>query len=446
MSKISKVVKFERKSSIDTNIELLKRLKFGLHSYRMVTEDGRIQNYCFIVIREKETGIILEFTPYTQLLRYATKTIDTREYNTIRKLGVFICTFLNYVLIDQYEKFQIDDLRDITIDHGNAFLEAYARGEIGGKEKTLATIEEYAYRLSALYSNIKNFYKKEAKNIYQYNFKNPEWQGYSENNNNRIKKYKSYFKIKVNNPIRKGTIFRDMPEEIFWIMLNLSKLYYPELTFAIALQAFAGLRPGEVCNVRQAIDPKSAGVKYRRNGTKLTLFEINLNNHYSLRSDLKDVGGIKKKRSQQVYTPYLPIVDELYKEHMKILNEYELEDGYYPMFVNRDGKALMVNSYREKIHRLINHYLRDELLKSDNPMFRHYGQLLTTNRLSPHFLRHFFTVRLVLDNVQPTTIAWWRGDNSLDTALVYCANKEELRNAIYNSNSKIAKEILNYKF
>lgn len=414
----------------------------------MVIEDGRIQNYCFIVIREKETGVILEFTPYTQLLRFATRTIDTREYHTIRKLGVFICTFLNYVLIDKYEEFQIDDLRDITIEHGNAFLEAYARGDIGGKEKTLATIEEYADRLVALYSKIKDFYKKEAKNLYKYEFKNPEWQGFNKNNNyrNRVKKYKSYFSIKVNNPIRKGTIFRDMPEEIFWIMLNLSKLYYPELTFAIALQAFAGLRPGEVCNVRQAIDPKSAGIKYRRNGSKLTLFEINLKNKYVLRSDLKDVGGIKKKREQQVYTSYLPIIDELYKEHMKILSEYELEDGYYPMFVNRDGKALMVNSYREKIHRLVNHYLRDELLQSENSMYRHYGQLLTTNKLAPHFLRHFFTVRLVLDNVPPTTIAWWRGDNSIDTALIYCGNKEELRNAIYNSNSKIAKEILNYEY
>lgn len=423
------------KKNLEEHQERIKLFKFGLHKQVMISEKGELIETWFIAIKDRKTNVTLELTPYTKLLRYSTKAIDSRQSETIRSRGVFLCMFLNYILIDNYERFQLDDIRNIDIEHGNSFLRAYSYGEIGGKEKTINTLETAIDKLTKVYVAIKAVYKKEAKFIYKKKFYEKDLRG--------KQRLIVHFKIEAKkNMVNNFDIFRDMPERVFWIFLDLSKIYYPELTFAIALQAFAGLRPGEVCNVQQAITPMGESIKYQRVGNKLLNFEINLKQKYKMRNDSVDVGGIKVKRKQKVYPKYLPVIDELYKRHLEILQKYELEDGCYPMFVGKDGKAITTKNYREKIQRLINKYLRDELLKSDDNLLRHYGEILTQKTLSPHFLRHFFTVRLVLDDLQVHSIAYWRGDRSLDTALHYCRNKEELRNAIYNSNSKMVETIL----
>ena len=155
-----------------------------------------------------------------------------------------------------------------------------------------------------------------------------------------------------------------------------------------------------------------------------------------------DVGGIKKRRIQKVYTPYLTKLQELYEEHLAILDNYEFDDGYYPMFINENGEAITVKSYREKIQRLANGHLKDFLAKSDNPYFRRYAQILTQKKLSPHFLRHYFTVLLVRDNLTPHEIATWRGDKNLDSSLIYCNNKEDLLRSIKELNGDIVEDIL----
>lgn len=419
---------------------LIKKIRFGLYGYPMIsTKEKIMQNIWFIVVKDRDTDVILDISPYTKVLRISSKSIDTREPSTIEADGRFLCLFLNYVFIDNYDRFGIDDLKDITIEHGNFFLKAYSDGKIGGEKKRILTLKRNVQRLAKLYSKIKDIYKKEAKHIYKY-----KWKEFTDKGGIR---YISHFNIDREKDNEEDLIFRDMPQDIFNVFITLSQIYYPELTFAIALQAYAGLRPGEVCNVRQAMDPRGGGgVFYQMHGNKLRYFRINLNAKYPMRADLKDVGSIKKERLQDVYTPYLNQVSELYKKHMQILSQYEFEDGYYPMFVNKDGVAITVKSYREKLQRLANIYLKDELLKSDNANFKFYGKLLLTHTLSPHFLRHFFTVRLVLDNLAPHKIADFRGDKSLSTALIYCRYKEELRNALLGVNGQIIMNARNINY
>ena len=429
----AKVIEMNKKEA-ELNVELLKKIKFGMYKHVLVGEDGKLRDRWFIVTKDRETDVIFGFSPYTKLIRHTVKSIDTTKSETVRTKGGFLCMFMNYILIDNYERFRIDSIKDITVEHGNIFLEDYANGLVGGESKTIDSVVKAVNRLARIYSDIKDCYKKEAKGIYGLKWKERTEKG------NTV--FISHFRIKAEGLDHGEDIFRDMPADVFEVMLGLSKIHYPELTFAIALQAFAGLRPGEVCNVRQITCPHDGGgIKYRLVGDKLSYFEVNLRNKYPMRTDLMDVGGIKKNRVQRVYDKYLPLIKELYDNHMKMLEQYNLEDGFYPMFVNNDGKAITVKTYRDKIQRLVNVYLKKELMKSENNRFRYYAQVLTQKTLAPHFLRHFFTVRLVLDNLTPHMIAEWRGDSSLETALEYCANKEELISAIYDSNAKTVNKI-----
>lgn len=437
---MNKVLDITQKEQYEGNyIKTIKQLKFGMYKHKLITEKGTIIDQWFIALKDRKTNIVLELTPYTRLLRYSYVNIDLRRSETIEVWGEFICMFLNYVLINNYEKFKIHDIKDITIKIGNDFLQDYADGIVGNEQKTLETVKTTMQKLCKLYLYIKNIYKKRAKYIYKYNFKNVDKE-------NKVRYDCSLFKINAEKnkeySEQHKKIFRNMPIEIFEIFLRLSKQYYPELTFAITLQAYAGLRPSEVCNVRQVIDPQKPGMKYLKVGSKMENISIDLTRKYEMRADGKPVGGIKKRREQKVYTPYIDRVQNAYKEHLKELEKYELEKGYYPMFVNKDGKAITVKSYREKIERLANVYLREYLSKSENPSHRYYAEILTQKKLSPHFLRHYFTVLLVIDNLTPHEIAIWRGDNALDSSLIYCRDKSELLKNIKEINEDIIEEML----
>lgn len=416
-------------------IETIQSLKFGLHKETVITEKGNIQNIWFIALKDKKTDVTLQLTPYTRLLRYSDTTIDQRRSETIKVWGQFICRFLNFVLIDNYSQFKIDDIKEVSIEIGNKFLEEYAKGNIGGEEKSIQALQKEMKKLCKLYSYIKSIYKKDATKIHKLKWKYKD-------NKNRVR-YNNHFSLNDNDNERLAfDIFRNMPSQIFEVFLKLSKIYYPELTFAIALQAYAGLRPGEICNVRQSIDPKNPGVTYQKIGSRISSFNINLTKLCQMRDDGTHVGGIKKRRIQKVYTPYLGRVQELYQEHLVILERYEFDNGYYPMFVNKNGEAITVKSYREKIERLANVYLKEYLAKSDNPYFRRYAEILTQKKLSPHFLRHYFTVLLVLDNLTPHEIASWRGDKNLDSSLIYCRDKDDLLKNIKELNGDIVEDLL----
>ncbi len=438
MSKKNNVVHIQSKSNF-LNLEVLKRLKFTMYEHVLVTEHRVRRVKWFVVIKDKETDVIVEFSPYSKLLYVNSSGLDSRKEGTFKTYGDFLCMFLNYVLIDNYEVFGIDDIRNITIDHGNAFLLAYAKGKVGSDRKRLPTVESAVVKLNYLYSRIVNLYNKDAKEISHIN-----WYYTTSEGKTRIAQH---FKIQMDKDGKQTTentrIFRDMPSIVFKVMLRLSKVYYPELTFAIALQAYAGLRPSEICNVRQQIcPPLPYGINYRKHGGIFSSFEINLLDKYLLRNDRVDVGNIKKLRVQRVYTPFLAEIQELYGKHMQLLKAYSLETGHYPMFVSKEGKALTVKEYRRKMEQLVNVYLRSELLKSDDPRLNNYGRMLLSHKLSPHFLRHYFTVLLAIDGLPDYLISEWRGDSSLDAAKEYIGNKQELRDMLEFTNSKIIEKML----
>ena len=414
--------------------EKLKRVEFGIDKHTMVslTSGLRLEFY-FVALKDKQTGVTLELTPYTKLLRYCNARLDERREETIRQKGSFLCMFLNYVLIENYHRFKIDEIKDVDIEHGEKFLKAYADGLKGGKVKSKQTVFDMEQKLAQIYSDIKDVYKEEAKHIYKLKLKERTKYGMH---------YIAHFNLRIDNENKETKIFRDLPSKVFWRLLKLSKIYYPELTFAIALQAFAGLRAGEVCNVRQEVSKFGRGVEYATVDRQFIYFQINLMNKYPMRSDLKDVGNIKVRRKQKVYEKYLPNLKELYEEHLKILAKYDFKDGYHPMFVNHKGQALTVSDYRDKMHRLINKHLKKDLANSGDDFLIYYSTILMQYRLSPHAFRHWFTVTLVLDGKSPNEISSLRGDSSTSTALWYCSRKTEIEQAIKHSNTKMMNQIL----
>lgn len=165
---MSNVSNLENKIQVEQDyIKTIQSLKFGLHNEQVITEKGNIQNVWFIALKDRKTNVTIQLTPYTKLIRYSDSTIDQRRSSTIKVWGQFVCRFLNFVLIDNYSQFKIDDIKKVSLEIGNKFLKEYAKGNIGAEEKSLESLKKEMKRLCKLYSYIKSIYKKDATKIYK---------------------------------------------------------------------------------------------------------------------------------------------------------------------------------------------------------------------------------------------------------------------------------------
>lgn len=112
------------------------------------------------------------------------------------------------------------------------------------------------------------------------------------------------------------------------------------------------------------------------------------------------------------------------------------------MFVNRYGKAMSYETYRNRFKNLIRDHLRPYLTASSDPELRVYGQLLHEHEIGTHALRHWFTVQLVLRGEDIGDIEYWRGDTSPESAFLYLQNKGELVKELKETDNRLVDMLL----
>jgi len=233
-------------------------------------------------------------------------------------------------------------------------------------------------------------------------------------------------------------IFRDIPTKAFQVLVNQAFLHAQDIAFAICVQAFAGLRPGEVCNMRQESSPLGSGIVLTEVDRFLKRAEIDITAEYALRSDGVICGRIKKERRQRIYPAFLPVFSKAYSSHKEFLKTQGYEPEYGPMFVNGKGMAMTYDDYRSRFRSLVTEHVRPLLLNHEDPECRLYGQLLYEHSLGLHALRHWFSVQLVLMGEDIAQIQYWRGDTSPESALGYLQNKGDLLKELSSANELFA--------
>ena len=245
----------------------------------------------------------------------------------------------------------------------------------------------------------------------------------------------------VGMPVRRR-IFRDIPYRVFEILIPMAFRYARDIAFGLCLQAFAGLRAGEVCSVRQESSPLGKGITFTEVGGHVVKAEIDVEQEIRIRDDDVEVGMIKKERRQCVYPAFLGAFCKAYELHREYLTGRTFNEDYCPMFINRNGEAMTYESYRTRFHSLINNHLRPYLIRSADPELRLYGQLLYENQLGTHALRHWFTVQLVLRGEDIGAIQYWRGDSSPDSAFEYLQNKGDLTRELKAAGDRLVELLI----
>ena len=407
-------------------------LRYAVYSVQNRMDDGLVFTRSFIVVKNGY-NIITRFTRFQEFAGvYAYGTYRPITSNPETKL-YFICKFLNYVLVDRVKEFRIRHVFDITKEMMENYFSHYALekqedGNYRTKEsvnRCIDTVTGFMSRLSAKYGGYMAISRSD---LY-----------YDQNNITRkgriIKKQVPAFHVTGIESM--DDALRDIPTKVVEILLPMAFRYAEDIAFGLCLQAFAGLRAGEVCNVRQECSPLGAGIRFTEVSGNILKAEIDLRRELALRSDNVEVGKIKKERLQLVYPVFLESFLQAYNLHKEYLSRISFEHEYAPMFVNRYGKAMSYETYRNRFKELVKNHLRPCLIDSSDPELRIYGQLLHEHELGTHALRHWYTVQLVLRGEDIGNIEYWRGDTSPESAFVYMQNKGDLITELRESNDKL---------
>ncbi len=416
--------------------------RYAVYEHKLITTDNLVFSRSLIVIKNCYRVII----HFTEFHKYAESFLGkgniTKPITSDSKARLhYVCSMLNYIFRDNYSRFKADHVFQININMLECFFNDYAttKGR-NNKYRSSQSIEKCIFTITDFFQNLDR-----------------EYGGYLSLKTNElydektvitargklVKKYMPRFRIRTMPQHNK--IFRDIPTKVLEILINLAFIHAKGIAFALCLQIFAGLRPGEVCNVRQETSPLGCGIVQTISNNRVQRVDIDLTKEYMLRSDGIVCGRIKKERIQRVHPTFLNAFSKAYKFHKKYLSAHSYEEDYCPMFVNSKGTAMTYFSYRKKFKDLLTNHLRPLLLNHEDSECRIYGQLLYEHSLGLHVLRHWFSVQLVLMGEDIAQIQYWRGDSDPQSAFEYLQNKGELLNELAYANEQFSKLMINWE-
>ena len=393
---------------VDSYKDKLNDIRFEHKELTVIEEDDIVRHFMFIVLRNKKTKK-MRTTGYSL---YFFKSLESNSLETLEYHATIITLFLNYIFIDKYEEFQMKDISQFKIEYGNQFLRDYSQGKIGNELKTKQAVNKAKNIINKF---IRFIYMKEKTKMLFINDR--DFLGVNTTKRSvKGKERKGDSSPSIFSVVPKNTEppkrVKSLSSRVFQEMLYVCDIHYPMMKLGLCLQAFGGLRRGEVCNV------SLFNTSFHYNGKDLGWFIINLKEKRKMREDGKDVGGIKKKREQPIHPTFLSMFQQVYDQHMELIKG--INDPYGAIFLNDDNVAMTKDTYAEYFQKIM--LLTIERL-SKYPDFRSNSEMrmLMNGMVNTHVLRHFFSqfIAKIKLTRNPAEVAYWRGDSSLDTAITY---------------------------
>ncbi|SCY23420.1 hypothetical protein SAMN02910292_01153 [Lachnospiraceae bacterium XBB2008] len=403
--------------------------RFAVYKHKFVTDDSQFIIRQFIVLK-KEDGTI-QFTNFHKYVKNPKRRVKKVSENGNNRF-YFVVKLLNYA----YFYAGINTLDELTVEIVESFLNEYGLCELPDDDD-FTTRSESTVKMCV--NTILDFLETYINDKHEKPSIKEE--DLFRKVNKRDKKGKvTQVKVPRFDVVYKGSdhkIYRDMPNKAFNMLLENIILNHKEILGLVILQAFAGLRPSEACNVRRADSPLGSGFLFEITNGEFRNVKIDLLKEQNLRSDYVIVGNIKKERIQAVPQIFLESFQKLYNIYIEYMNDKPFEAAYGPFSVNKQGKAYTYASYRVHFQNIIRDEMIPLYLDSNDPELVTYGQILTEKRLSPHIFRHWYTVQIILSGeTNVGTIMSYRGDTSPESSLTYLNNKSELAKMYEHVNAE----------
>ena len=420
---------------IDTNNG---SVRFGIYTHLVViNKTGEIAERYLIVL--KKGNRIINWTDFHKYIR-SSKTKLSHQLNENNKQRTKnIVKLLNYVF---FEKYHIHKLEDINIQMVQRYLNEYGMCNLPNdddlthrKQSTVDVCITHIIDFLVEFIRDKNSgCKFKEKELYRVE------KVWSKHRMTFVERKVPTFTINTANEYD-DKIFRDIPTDAFAIIMNNIYFNHPRILMLAANSAFAGCRPSESCNIRREDSKLGPGIMIEYIDDKVENITLDLRYELNLRSDGVVVGRIKKHRLQKVYHGLMSNWIECYNRYNKFNEGRKYEAEYGPLTTNNVGMAMTYQTYYDEFRSAVKEVI-PEMLADDNPEVVFYGNLLATHRISPHILRHWFTVYLVLNGAELNDLMYWRGDRTPESSEVYLNNKSD----IVKKHNQVAEEAFDFLY
>ena len=424
--------------------KLVKNYEFCIYKFFHIVDERPCEKY-MIVIRKKDSKCIVAFTKYEDLIAYRINK-DFSAWSANEGELRCVCQFLQYVLIDHYDKYKIRDITNLKKEMIEQWLWEYASiplksGEFPKKETVIMhrnAVCQFVWMLC--HEKKMKYIKKKDVLVHHYvERKTPE--GYYKTSQ-KEPEYKIAARFfDTNTGLRQ--LNRDMPDKIILVFIKMAEAYDPELTFPIVASSYMGGRTGELCNMRRIDSKYGPGIIRTLEDEEVTAFQFDIRSEKALRDD-KVAGNVKKPRFQEVFGPFVPVVEYYYQKHLKLIEGKPCSDTM-PMFLNKriDKKtgiyqAMSKSGYKKRIKRLYSKVLEYCKYSNDKELNRFYDKMTSMHySWGPHSFRHWYTVRLVQYGCDAVMIKDFRGDKRIASSEDYIKEKGVLRKQFENKSYEL---------
>lgn len=336
---------------------------------------------------------------------------------TMRKRSAAVCAFLNYLLWET----KCSQIHEITLNDIYGFLISYKTKENGQLRSGLGWDEGIAF----VYEFLGSYYDHN-KEVLQFSYKYEDLvTAYAVRNESTGRQAVAveYNHLSVKAPKKLTKKNRLLLFGYLEFFLWECEMYDPELTLGVALQAYAGIREGEVVNLTY----DRIILRYGGFGRiSDVILDLTAPAPFALDQRKTDFGKIKVPRKQMVYPDFVEKMRKLYDKHMDRHNTMGCETtGNNAVFLNRWKKPMSVDTYKGRVKKLFYEHFLPDLKKASEQMGTWaidapYIEAFEEDYPGAHAFRHWFTMYL-FQRAQLThdEISKWRGDKSQESMLTY---------------------------
>lgn len=394
--------------------------------------------YATIVVEDTKTNFF-KVHPATNFIKHRYGKTD-HNYNTQKRAADVVVQFLNWLVIDNYEIYKINSLKDLTLSHGIDFLthlkttKYKKKKDEKGRYRSRGTLEHADMYLKYFFKFLKDkkiIQGQLAEIIDENTYK-------SKNNKEAIASIfiGNGFSLPAINVTRYELRLEHFPHNrLITLLLEVADSVAPEIAFGIYLQLFGGLRRGEVVNILRSdlreIGPNGEFGLSVRIGYKPYLWER-----------LNDISSCSVKRDTKIF-PIQPIQVipsisiPLLKNLKSRLETLQKINKHNALFIDNDGNPMSGDTYDARFNKVKGKFLKT--VKKEMPA---YYSLLSTNSWNTHIGRRIYTNMIAKVVNGPSELALLRGDKNLTSALTYMS-KEAIFHEIQDGLQEMYQESIN---
>ena len=405
--------------------ELRKKHIFRNRTIQVEDEEGILKTYPCIVLYEIETNIPIL---YSGLERYAFSLSkgEKLDAKTLSIRAFAVCHFLNFMMWET----EISELHLCTLNVIREFLRKLKLKDDGTlyHEETWLRYRDYVTAfLSSYYLANKDYLPFSYSADDLASIKIVEF-----GNGRKRLKMVNRSSLHITPPQKHHHKNRVLLEGYLELLLFEAKKYMPDIVLGIALGAYAGLREGEVVNVSFGSICLPAQTGLMRGGS-ISIDLWDTAPFFKNWNKKTNPGAIKKYRKQEVYRGFTEEFRTMYYDHLALMESRGFDtSANAPVFVNKQGNPMTVQTYSNRIKRLFYDFFLPNLTrtcKKQGTYMDHAAFIEGYEEEYPgaHMFRHWFTMYLLTKaKLDVAQIQRLRGDSNPDSMNDYIHENDDL--------------------